>query len=197
MSEINLAMMIAVIEGEAGVVDVLAEAGADVDLGDSDGDGKCHLAYAPSLCDFDVMRTLVRHGACVDVKYDGAGTLLTYSCKNQKQGFAEAIYIMLRNGSDETDAENKTCLQLLDEEDGCGGEAHGFPEDRARARLLITRVPNDRAWRRRSWIVIFRSRVLKEESEAASAYGGSRAPGVGYMGVLEEEGVFRNVVSFL
>lgn len=199
MREINSALVMAVIEGEVGAIDVLAEAGGDVNQIDSDGDGGCHLAWAMSTGNLKVMRALIRHGALVDVKDNGAGTLLTYACRIQLSGFWEVIDILLRNGADETiiDAEGKACLQLLDEGDGCEGEGYGFPEDKERAHLLLTRAPNDRAWRRRSWIVIFRSRVLKEESEAAPAYGGSRAPGVGYMGVLEEEGVFRNVVSFL
>lgn len=94
------ALALAVVQGHVGEVDVLAAAGGDVDHEDSDGDGRCHLAWAMSVGDLDVMRTLIRHGARVNAEYDGAGTLLTFACTSQRNGFWEAIDILLRCAAD-------------------------------------------------------------------------------------------------
>ena len=213
IAELDSALALAVIEGHMGAVDVLAAAGGDVDQVDSDGDGGCHLAWTISMGDFAVMRTLIRHGALVNAEYDGAGTLLTYACTGQRNGFWEAIDILLRCGADETilDAGGRSCLQLLDDGNGFVGEHYDFPGDKERARLLLTRAPNDRAWRRRSWLVMLHSRALKDGVDAVSMYGGSRVSTVEYAGGggeclgpvvgsligLTPEGVFRNVVSYL
>lgn len=206
--EIDSALALAVIKGEAGAVDVLAAAGGDVDQEDSDGDGKPHMAYAIGAGDWDVMRTLIRHGARVDVEYDGAGTLLTYACTSQRIGFWEAVDILLRSGADETtvDAGGKTCLQLLDEGGGFGfGRGlSGSSGDKERARLLLTRAPNDRAWRRRSWLVMLNSRALKGGEGCGTPeaeYAGEVEESLGSVVVrligLTPEGMFHRVVSFL
>ena len=213
VAEIDSALSVAVVAGHVGAVDVLAAAGGDVDQEDSDGDGGCHLAWTISVGDLDVMRTLVRHGARVDAQDNGAGTLLTYACTAQRNGFWEAIDILLRCGADETivDGGGRSCLQLLDEMRGVEGENYGVPGDKERARLLLTRAPNDRAWRRRSWVVMLCSRAMIDEVDAAYVYGGSGTPRVEYDGEvgarlgsvvvrligLKPRGVFRHVVSFL
>ena len=207
VAQVDSALAVAVIEGHAGAVDVLAAAGGDVDQEDSDGDGRCHLAWTISTGDWDVMRTLIRHGACVNVEYDGAGTLLTFACTSQRNGFWEAIDILLRCGADETiaDGEGKTCLQLLDEGDGFEGEHYGLPGDKERARLLLTHAPTDRAWRRRSWLVMLRSRALEDGVEAgwvlnveyAEGGGECLGPAVWCLIGLTPECVFRQVVSYL
>lgn len=91
------------------------------------------------------------------------------------------------------------------------------PDEIKRVRLLLARAPADRAWRRRSWLVmvyahVSKARVLRGEStgedqseestSAVAAVLGLEHNG-GLTGVmtcllrLELEGVFRTVVSFL
>lgn len=67
-----------------------------------------------------------------------------------------------------------------------------------RARLLLSRAPENRAWRRRCWLVMVHSRALNDthvigvgdEGEGLEAVVGSLV-GLGL------EGVFRTVVGFL
>ena len=85
-------------------------------------------------------------------------------------------------------------------------------------RLLLTRAPADRAWRRRGWLVMLRSRILKAggdggavgarsvkqrggAGEETSGSGGGKkgfdlSAAVEWLGGVDE-GVFRKVVGFL
>lgn len=80
------------------------------------------------------------------------------------------------------------------------------PEEKKRALVLLARAPNSRAWYRRWWLVMLRSREL-EAAEVAHG-GATKAPRsdgdetafgavVESLVRLEEDGVFRSVVSYL
>lgn len=72
------------------------------------------------------------------------------------------VAILLNRGADESarNSNNQTCADVLghglDEEAGAGGE-RGDPGIRKQIAAMLARAPAERAWRRRSWIVMMRS----------------------------------------
>lgn len=202
------ALHVAAEHNQVGAIDVLVASGIDVELRCSDS--QTALYRATRLSNLDATRSLISHGASVTSKVFRVGhEHLHAACEFQTDGFPTAIDVLLREGADETavDSFGDTPLQLL-------GDGPGSVEDRERARTFLVRAPQDRAWRRRSWLVMLRSRDLNKKRGGKDAREGSvvKAPRVervgdgveaafeahvGFLVGLEEDGVFRIVVSFL
>ncbi len=88
------------------------------------------------------------------------------------------VAILLNRGADESarNSNNETCADVLghglDEEAGGG---RGDPGIRKQIAAMLARAPAERAWRRRSWIVMMRSREdLSAFSEDDGIEGGDK-----------------------
>lgn len=218
---------------QAGVIEYLIEAGVDIES-KAQG-GSTPLLNAASRCSLEAIRTLLSHGAAIHAEtssYDD-DTPLHVACRFKCKGMAAAVDLMLRNGADEAALNGKhtweilasrlpisskdeymqTLTQVLDKMDNWSEEDEDdcSLEEIERARLLLARAPNDRAWRRRSWLVMLRSRASKAGEEGPAAGREAKAPrlenatrvetGLGAVVAslvgLKPEGVFRNVLGFL
>ena len=100
---------------------------------------------------------------------DGS-TVLHSACNATWEGLEAAVELLLRWGVDETalDDQNSTRSALLDTKNLCD-HVHCSKEEVERTRLLLARAPADRAWRRRCWLVILRSRVSKANMTACDS----------------------------
>ena len=193
--------------GQEGVIDELINGGVDIERRTGTGHTPLHYSIAMIHFNIGVMNALLFHGADISKTTRLGYTPLALACYFQREGFAEAVDSLLRKGADETapNKEGKTPVQFLE-------TGNGSLEAKERARRLIDRAPNDRAWRRRSWLIMLSSRAWKAAIAEANAPGGiSKAPRVdhaeleietGFGVVVEslvglEEGVFRNVMGFL
>lgn len=112
------------------------------------------------------MRAPLDHGAAVN-RAAAIGSATAYSplraaCLFRKEGEAEAVDLLLRAGAEETELVFRDGVQQsLAQEHDAGFRIAAFrapPEEIERARTLLARAPNDRAWRRRRWLVMLRSR---------------------------------------
>ena len=187
------------------VVEILCRAGADVNL--LDLHKYTPFMYATLHSQIVAAQTLLRFGAVV------GSVALSLVCRHQHEGFADTVLFLLKNGADGVvvfDDDTKTLEQLLEDGDGT-------PEEKKRARGFLGSVPSiwaiEQAWRRRSWLVMLRSKSLKAAADEAAANGGvTKAPRVQYAGGVETdpfgavvaslvgldlEELFRNVLSFV
>eukprot|EP00752_Nemacystus_decipiens_P008050 g7194.t1 len=147
-------------------VATLIEAGADVTLKTRDGGTPFAIAAFESRCKSTLV--LLQHGAKIDVQdYDG-DTPLHLACRGCKHGLEAAVDLLLRWGADETAVNNddRSPAELLDSNRGWNDRS-ATQDEIERTRLLLSRAPADRAWRRRGWLVMLRSRA-----ERASLDGG-------------------------
>lgn len=203
------ALRAAVGNHQAGSVDVLIKAGANVERTDEHGyTSLLYLVSKPPGYSITTMTTLLRHGADVSARtVINDSTALLVVCRTQRAGFVEAIELLLLWGADETavDKDGSTAVNLLD-------KGEGSDEDKERASRMLARAPFDRKWRRRRWIVVLRSR-LRKVMEEKNMWGSAKAPkvdprdgvnslqcfgeAVTFLVGLDAEGVFRHVLSFL
>lgn len=85
------------------------------------------------------------------------------------------VSILLHEGADEAarNINNQTCSEVvghgLDEE--AGGRERGDPAIRKRISTMLARAPAERAWRRRSWIVMMRAREAAWQGDCSEGYG--------------------------
>ncbi|CAN0492137.1 unnamed protein product [Ectocarpus sp. 12 AP-2014] len=141
---------------QAGAIDALIQAGANTEA--SRGRRWTPLFSATEYCSISAIYALLRHGASLTAQDTDGDTPLHRACYWQHKGLEATVGLLLRSGADETAVNNADetpadLLEFLDDEDGkrCSeGEIE-------RVRLLLARVPADRAWRRRSWLVMLRS----------------------------------------
>lgn len=104
--------------------------------------------------------SLLRAGADVSARNVNRETPLHHASMMMDLAIVE---VLLRHGGDEAarDSDNQTPSdvlgQALDDEMGRNG---GSPELRERIATLLARAPAERAWRRRSWLVMMRARVF-------------------------------------
>lgn len=189
------------------VVDLLVNAGANVNLETSEG--ITPLFRATARCNVEGVLTLLQHGAQVNLKEkeDGytplhnLGSCFQEACAiNDEEGrgrgqqqAAASVSVLLRWGADETAFTNdgKTPADLLP----------SVPDDTIR--LLLARAPVDKAWYRRGWLVMLRSRASKEATRATQRHRSEDEGNAQLAAVVRkllgvrEDGVFRTVVSFL
>lgn len=150
--------------GKAGAIGPLIEAGADIEQKKSDGLMPLGCATKCSYC--EIMCALLQHEANTDVQLDQGDTLLHLACHEQydeglEDGLNAAVDILLGSGADETAVNDdvKTPLELLDLPSPFEGLGGCPPEKMERARLLLTRAPADRTWRRRCLLLMLYSRA--------------------------------------
>lgn len=169
---------------QADSVHELIEAGADREK--SNACGWTPLMFAGVTGSLEAMVALLQRGAAVNYKLGSSSTLLHEACKFfllPKTGRAATLDLLLRWGADETalDDQGRTPENVLDT---CGilvreGRT-AFLEDQLKcARLLLVRAPADRAWRRRCWLLMLRSR------SSAARNGGPDGGGIGGNGLSE------------
>ncbi|CAM9875521.1 unnamed protein product, partial [Ectocarpus fasciculatus] len=155
-------------ENNAAAIPALFEAGADIE--GRYGPGLTPLHFAAICGSYAAMLTLLQLGANVNSKNDRGQTPLYTACFG---GRHDAADLLLRWGADETavDAEGETIASMVIRRTAETFEAH-------RPRLqrifeLLARAPQDRAWRRRGFLVLCRAhpdRVrLAVETPAAAA----------------------------
>lgn len=205
-------------DGSIEAVHALLRAGADVNIGNP-----TPLMAAADKDDCSIIETLLEAGANVNIRSRiGWGTGRTALHFAAQRNNVAHVSLLLRWGADETalTEDGKTPADFNDM-----GEPYtqAWRDRVERVRLLLARAPADRAWRRRGWLVMLRSRTLKAGGEGGG--GGSSADGgfssdagarsvkqrggsgggkegfdlsaaVAQLGVVDE-GVFRNIVKFL
>ena len=156
---------------DEGTIDALIAAGADVELEAHDGSTPLYHAAYFSQC--KSMRALLRRGAVVGGHDKLGQTPLHWACRVKLRGMAAAVDLLLRWGADETalNTSGQTPAVLLDL-DPLENERRCCRQEVERARLLLTRAPADRAWRRRCWLVMLRSRAAKERTSSCGGGGG-------------------------
>eukprot|EP00752_Nemacystus_decipiens_P014365 g12777.t1 len=156
------------IENQAGAVDVLAGAGADIDLKTTYGDTPLMRAAFYSRCKL----ALLKRGAAVKVHGGSGETALHRACVGNCPGVDVAVDLLLRWGADET---------AMDDDNETPGGSTKVPshfeylksstEECERARVMLSRAPADRAWRRRSWLVVLRSRASTSRIDGHDGVG--------------------------
>ncbi|CAM9758937.1 unnamed protein product, partial [Ectocarpus sp. 8 AP-2014] len=149
-------------------IDALIEAGANIELKTTIG--HTPLSIAVEFDHREAMLALLRHGADVSTSCDGE-TLLHQLCVSKDPGLEFVVDLLLRWGADETaldDAGQTPATKLdivLPDSFDCP-----LPEIE-RVRLLLVRAPVDRAWRRRCWLVMLRSRSTKARANGFEIRG--------------------------
>ena len=206
---------------QEGAVDALVEAGAEVELQSDDGRTPFLVAAHRSSC--RTMLALRRHGANLAARDIDLDTALHGACFWKYEGLEMAVDLLLRWGADET------ALNDLDQTpaDMLNTWPEGFSYlstdgEIERTRLLLSRAPVDRVWRRRGWLVMLRSRsenggatdgcdsdggVMDGSDAGGGQNGRDFETGVNAGGVLSgmvallvkrgPEGVFRTVLAYL
>lgn len=198
---LNTPLHLAAFQGSQSALVALLEAGANLSMRNVNGESPLH--HACMMMDLAVVETLLRCGA--DEK--------------------------ARNNDDNTPTQ-VLGRGLHDQEEGTRGNSHV----RAYISTMLARAPIERAWRRRSWLVVMRSRHFywsHQEGNTGDSYISavtvSGVPGavydreecfgqgdvgveeesvvgaafhrliscVGWIVRVQEEGIFRNVASFL
>ena len=157
-------------KNEVGAIDALVEAGADLEVKDSAG--RTPFGTAASTKDGGAMRALLRHGANVHALDNDGSSLLHLACLLPDEGgmvasmevqqgvysrMVEAVDFLLRSGVDEKVSNNLTQTPAQQLESSPTLRLEAFEQ----TLLLLARAPADRAWRRRGWLTILRSRASK------------------------------------
>lgn len=157
---------------QAGAIYTLIDAGADVDAQRFNGGTPLHYAAYKSSC--KAMLALLDSGANVNAYHSETGqTPLHVACQRQNRGLDSAVDLLLRRGATETavGGDGRTAAELLRvyraDRRLCSGE------EIKRARELVARAEEDRAWRRRCWPVILRSRAEKVRALRSSSSSSS------------------------
>lgn len=122
------------------------------------------------------MLALVQHGAKVDKTDKFADPPLHQACFRRRKGLEATVDTLLRWGADETafNHAGQSPTEMLDVfEEECPNPA---PQDEIeRTRLLLAWAPADRAWRRRGWLVMLRSRAAETRTAMIAATAAARS----------------------
>ena len=157
------ALHIAAAKDFACSVDALIEAGAGVEIQSRDGETPLCLAAKGGLV--KALLALLRRGALVSARTNKGQMPLHLACRLQSHVIEVVVKELLRWDADETalDNDGKSHEDLLDN----AAQRRGCSQDGIeRVRLLLSRAPADRAWRRRGWLVMLRSRVSAGNANA-------------------------------
>ena len=173
----------AAIRDQARAIDALIDAGADIDLKSNNGGTPLFLAAYYSCS--KSMLTLLKRGAEVMMRDEFESSHLHHACVGRRPGLEKAVDLLLRWGADETalSIDGLPPVELLDH-DLDESENRCSQEEVERARLLLAHAPADRAWRRRGWLVMLRSRASKVEVASHGTSGGCS----NVAGIQETEG---------
>ena len=186
----DTALHIASLFDQVSAVDALVEGGADIEF--KNETGETPFLGAAQATNSKAMLALRQHGARLDVRDYGGKTPLHLACDAKRNGLREAVDLLLRWGADETALNNKglTPAEMLD--CGCGySEKPASQDEIERTRLLLSRAPADRAWRRRGWLVMLRSRAEKARAVVRCDGGGIAVDGPSADGGSREDGRYK------
>lgn len=196
---------------ETRFIPALIEAGADIEVRDVHGGTPLHNAAIVGSYSF--MLALLQMGPDINKKDKGGLTPLHHACWGGPKSPArvDAVDLLLRWGADETlsDDDGKTPSQLL------RGYTHPNDDGPSLERVtnLLAHAPQDRAWRRRGFVVMCRAlpdrpRLVVEKADTAAEAIEQRPQqrprrSQGFDGVaawlmtLGDEDVFRKIMGFL
>lgn len=188
----------------ADAVEALIKAGAHLEL--KTDQGLTPLLVASRCITFDTTIALLEHGAAVSVQDKTGETPLHRVCRCQHQGLGTVIDLLLLRGADEGLSNNQghTPSDLLDV-NTTWPIRKCSEEEMEGARMLLSRASANRAWGRRCWVVMLRSRAR----DPARGIGGDKKGGgaeeldkvlsgaVSMLLRLASEDLFRTTVGFL
>lgn len=160
----NTPLILAASEGYLSVVEVLLEDGADCEIRHKSS-GQTAVAFAVRYGHAPIMLALLQREAKVNAKGNNGYTLLHRLSRYQPVGGEVAVDLLLRWGADETilDVRGNSPTDLLDQ----GGSSRWSDDEVDRVRHLLVRALVDRAWRRRSGLVMIRSHLMKTAARTA------------------------------
>lgn len=175
-------------EATAATIHALIDAGAKINVQRLDGGTPLHyaVAFASGFSSRNFTLALLQRGASVNLTHNiTIQTPLQVACQHQRPGVDAVVDLLLRWGANEkaVGGDGRTALDLL--ELGIHGDRAAFTsgtsgrEERClalvdevnRARALLVRAEEDRAWRRRCLPLILRWRSQRSSTESNT--GGS------------------------
>eukprot|EP00752_Nemacystus_decipiens_P014386 g12796.t1 len=151
-------------------IDALVEAGADIELKSNTGETPLSVvSQLEPLRSGECLVALLKRGAAVMARDEEENTPLHLACLERPRGLEMSVDLLLRWEADETTL-NKSGQSPADvlSRNLDGNLPRCSQEEVERVRLLLSRAPADRAWRRRSWLVMLRSRAWQA---AAASHG--------------------------
>eukprot|EP00903_Cladosiphon_okamuranus_P018105 g16662.t1 len=164
-------LMSAAGEGHVAAVETLLAADADLTRRTLDGLHLSAFDLAALNGRTRVMEVFLRHGQDIGACSDETGrATLHAACYYRPEGLHGVVDLLLKHGADETalDKNGDRPVDKLDiplDEEELGDSPPCAQDEVERARLRIARASADRAWRRRSWLVMLRSRAAKATGE--------------------------------
>ncbi|CAN0014454.1 unnamed protein product [Sphacelaria rigidula] len=160
------ALHMAADNNQVGAIDVLVEAGADIQAQDQHDWTPLHSAARYDGCSEAVQVLLQTHGANVGASDTAGETPLHVACSYLAAGPAE---LLLRFGADETavNSEGHTPLDVVgiyadDDASTIEDLYHATARDE-NIRRLLGHAPQDRAWRRRGPLVLCRHYCISHQ----------------------------------
>lgn len=188
------ALHLAALWESVAAVDALIEAGASIEKRTPYGDTPLMTASQGGFP--EIIRAFLRHGADVNATGDGGCTPLHMVCLLKIEGVYEAVDALLRSGADETALSDDGQTPESEMDNGIVGMENEATDDEInRTRLLLSRAPRDRAWRRRGWLAVLRARETnrlrsEEEEEEEDAL-------LLWLLASADDAIFRTAVGFL
>lgn len=149
----------AAVRGDPVIAGELLQRGARVDLADSDFTTILHIAAANG--NFEVARCVLDAGANVNARNVEGDTPLHLACMVLDHRVAE---LLLSREADETavNNDNDTPAGVLRDYLMVEGRGRSNPTLVQKISWMLARAPANRAWRRKSWIVVMRSRFTRQ-----------------------------------
>ncbi|CAM9140246.1 unnamed protein product [Scytosiphon promiscuus] len=147
----------AALNNRVDAIDVLVEAGADIEIEDDD-DCTPFLDACSNHC-HEAVLALFKHGANIEARDIRGETSLQIAARQAgREGVTEMVDLLLRCGGDETalTPDGYTAAEIV----GHHIDYAACPlrkEDAERVRELLANAPADRAWRRRRILVLCRA----------------------------------------
>ncbi|CAM9834977.1 unnamed protein product [Ectocarpus fasciculatus] len=147
-----------------------------------------HLSCTAWFTRSDSVRALLERGASLKEEDNDGNMALHNLCRIRREGVAAVVDLLLRWGADENalNGQNMDPAYLLQDQ-YYESDWHVCSRDELdRAILLLARAQEDRAWRRRRWVVMLRSRAkAARASRDGIISGGGRGSSVADHGLEE------------
>eukprot|EP00752_Nemacystus_decipiens_P008060 g7204.t1 len=161
------ALHVAATFNQVGAIHALLDAGADIEAQSYNELRPLSMACWDTR--HETMLALLQRGATVNTRDPHGRTSLHQVCFNPKPGVRTGVDLLLRWGADETALDNgghtvPKMLELCSSFEASANEVENV-------RLLLARAPADRAWRRRGWLVMLRSRSTEGRTTAGCGVG--------------------------
>ncbi len=141
--------------GDVGAIDMLVEAGAEVNAASTYGSTPLH--FSATWSNVDATRALLRHGAPVNSQTIRGETALHWVSEFAgTPGSSGTVAVLLRGGANETlrDCDGHRAEDMVarkeDEWDRVEAEIESV-------KLLLRKAPSERAWRRRGFLALCRA----------------------------------------